>query len=373
MEGTAPGGIKQGAKSVGRGPPRAGVADAVAPPGSPRFKSSDNKVTTEDLPGVVAGCRCRARICATCGPRMGWVVRQVLGSKLELWQAPKLFTLTVDRRRFGDPRQAWEHITEGKFIWRLMRALGITRWLWVLEFQTQTGAGWPHWHLLIDVGDLPRHRVDLAKAWRLWRDEWGLGGLDLAKKETRIGTPQHAVFYITKYLTKHPRGGYPLWVMEANGIRFLGASRAVGRLVSPEGSPVTVNAPGDAEPESRGPRRSLLDRSSGCKQECSIFRRSIHPGTGEERYHFAGSLPCSPSRLALLSIDKKISAHVTIEINPNTLTPLVCWHRGDVDRVRAELVELGALTWLRSQTEESKMQILEENLFAKRVESTPEG
>jgi hypothetical protein len=303
---------------------------------------------------------------------MGWIVRQVLGAKLELWQAPKLFTLTVDRRQFSDPKQAWKHITDYKYVARLMRGLGIKRWLWVLEFQTRTGDGWPHWHLLIDVGDLPRHRVDLAKAWRLWRDEWGLGGLDLAKKETRIKTPQHAVFYITKYLTKHPRGGYPLWVMEAHGIRFLGASRAVGRLVSPEGCS-GVNAAADAEPKPRGPRRSLLDRSSSCKKECSIFRRSIDPGTGEERYHFAGSLPCSPSRLVLLSIDRKISAHVTIQINPDTLAPLICWHAGKVDGVRAELLELGALTWLRDQTEEAKMEILEENLFAKRVASTSSG
>src|SRR6185369_1412740 len=121
-------------------------------------------------------------------------------AKARLFRNPALLTLTVDRSHFASPEDAHRQITEGSFIARLMRLLGVVTWFWVLEFQTKTGDGWPHWHLLIDLDDVGG-RLDLAKAWRLWRDKWGLGGLDLSTRKS-FADRQHAVLYVTKYLTK---------------------------------------------------------------------------------------------------------------------------------------------------------------------------
>ena len=295
---------------------------------------------------------------------MGWMVRQVLLAKLDLWKCPKLFTLTVDRRRFSDPRAAFEHITGGKFIPRLMRLLGVKRWLWALEFQTLTGDGWPHWHLMIDVGDLPRRRLDLSKAWDLWRRRWDLGGLDLAKKATKIASPEHAVFYITKYLTKAPRGGYPLWVLEAHGMRFVQGSRSLGPLVM---KPQKKRDAGDDETDDYAPRKTLLERTSRCRTTSRVWSKEIDYSTGEERLRFLGSLKCSPAQLVALSDAGEISAKLIINVNEKTGKPFIRWLAGDVARTQKQLEELGSAGMVERAAARKKDQILADNVFAQRV------
>src|SRR5688572_19809658 len=95
---------------------------------------------------------------------------------------------------------------------------GVVTWFWVLEFQTESGDGWPHWHLLIDLSECGGF-LDLKRCWRLWRDKWGLGGLDLSHRET--SSPEHAIMYATKYLTKTPEAS-PIWVlMCGRAIRYV--------------------------------------------------------------------------------------------------------------------------------------------------------
>src|SRR5690606_33249807 len=126
-------------------------------------------------------CHCRCRTCPGCGPRYGWKVRQRLLNGADLFTRPGLFTLTVDRSAFGGPEDAFLRITQDGYVRRLMRLLGVTVWAWTLEFQMLTGDGWPHWHLVIQV---PPGGLDLKRAWHLWRDKWGLGGLDLKRKSS---------------------------------------------------------------------------------------------------------------------------------------------------------------------------------------------
>jgi hypothetical protein len=252
-----------------------------------------------------------------------------------------------------------------------MNALGVDRWLWVLEFQTLTGEGWPHWHLMIDVGDLPRRRVDLRRAWALWRDKWGLGGLDLAKKETKIKSPEHAVFYITKYLTKMPKGGFPLWVLQAHGVRFIQASQAVGPVVfkrSERAKGSVVEGVEDFEKETRGERKSFLDATSRCRLTCRIWKREVDHGTGETRLRFAGSLPTSPTQLAALSTEKMISADVQIQLDLDSGKPVVLWLAGDVETVRRQLIEDGAIAWLEKRAATARAELLAANVFVARAE-----
>ena len=319
-----------------------------------RLESPCNKVTSRaarvyDRVGVVPK-RCRCRVCPACGKRRGWLVRQKLQSKLGIWRVPRLLTLTVDRKRFNSPVDAHREITGGKYVARLMRRLGIKRWVWVLEFQSASGAGWPHWHLLIDMADLPArsaftadrktvygragccdahlrskwvvlhgpvpkgkgrvwtipHYLDLAKAWRLWRDEWGCGGLDLGKDRHKSMSAAHAVNYLTKYLLKQPPGGYPVWVLKSRRrLRFVAGSAAVGALVSEE----DVDR-GGGEGEERADPDPLLDRVSACGESSDVFAYveddlgGADPETGEVpvKAVFLGTLPISPERLAKLPL-----------------------------------------------------------------------
>lgn len=277
---------------------------SVAPTGSPagrakpaRLESSGNKVTS--LGRVVAGCSCGVRTCETCGPRLGWRVRQNMLGTLDKWRRPGLLTLTIARASFKGPREAYERVTRGKFVPRLMRALGVKLWAWALEFQQQTGDGWPHWHLLVDLADVPGGKLNLAKAWELWRGKWGLGGLDLSMKAAKIASPEHAVFYLTKYLTKMPKGGFPPWVMKSHGIRFVQGCRKLGPLVAPPKPP--QKKPAAAEPVKQyRPRQSMLGRIAACRMTSRVFDQQIDANTGELRFKYCGALPVSPAWLLQL-------------------------------------------------------------------------
>ena len=113
---------------------------------------------------------------------------------------PRLLTLTVDRKRFKGPEEAWGYVTDHRLVPRLMGALGVRWWYAGLEFQMQSGDGWPHWHVMIDM-DGAKGRIDLKRAWYLWRDKWGVGGLDLGKQRDAQDALT-AVRYVTKYVVK---------------------------------------------------------------------------------------------------------------------------------------------------------------------------
>src|SRR5690554_6506935 len=172
--------------------------------------------------------QCRCRTCDKCGPLIGWRTRQAMLSKAHLFRVPAMLSLTVDRKRFESPEAAHKAITEGGYVRRLMRLFGIRTWFWVLEFQTKTGEGWPYWHILLDLGDCGG-RLDLTRAWHLWRDKWGLGGLDLSAPKS-FENAAHAVYYVTKYLTKMPEA-FPPWVLlRKKVIRFVGGAKCIGSL-----------------------------------------------------------------------------------------------------------------------------------------------
>ncbi len=167
-----------------------------------------------------------------------------------------------------------------------MRLLGVERWLWTLELQMKTGEGWPHWHLVID---LPPGGIDLTKAWRLWRDKWHLGGLDLQRKNNR--NAEHAMFYVTKYLTKYPKEGFPDWILNLDRrIRWVQACGKLGPLVSDREQTTADLAEDDEAVESvtDKPHRPLAVRMAECGELVDFLLPSEDvPG----RYCFVGRLP----------------------------------------------------------------------------------
>ena len=60
----------------------------------------------------------------------------------------------------------------------------------------KSGTGWPHWHILIDLADVPAGKLDLVRAWELWRDRWRLGVVDLSYRKS-FNDPEHALHYIS--------------------------------------------------------------------------------------------------------------------------------------------------------------------------------
>lgn len=268
-------------------------------------------------------CRCSCRTCPKCGPIKGNKVRDRLLEESRQFTHPLMLTLTVDRSRHYDPLAAHERITEDGFIRRLMQRLGVKVWVWVLEFQGKTGLGWPHWHVLLDASHLPSRKIDLQLAWHLWRDEWGIGSIDVRAGDKFKG-PKHAVFYITKYLTKHPKEGYPLWVLELpKRVRFFQASQSIGPLVASRSEFIddppeldSSETPGrDAEaskPTTRRVMRPLIDRMSACDTAANAILITPDEISGSATREWLGTIDANKGRLALLAREGKVSSDVTI-------------------------------------------------------------
>jgi hypothetical protein len=221
-----------------------------------------------------------------------------------------MLTLTVDRKNFGSPEAAYEHVVGGKgYVRRLMHYLELGCWAWVMEFQGATGEGWPHWHVLIDLNEADGHRIDLARVWRLWRDKWGIGSVHLKFDAGGFPCAAAAVNYATKYLTKLPEKGYPAWVVrrQAAGtkVRLCGGSKLLGPLVSPKrpSKPSTVpdsDTGGVGLLKRKSEPRPMVELLAACRQRSTVLR-VIRDAAGEvvnrER---VGELAASPRELLTL-------------------------------------------------------------------------
>lgn len=317
------------------------------------LESKDNNVRAP-LPFVVRAHRCHKRLCRRCGGQLGYRVRQRLLDKVGLFRWGRLLTLTVDQvgtvtgRGFESPEAAYEYVTNKRLVARLMRELGITRWVWVLEFQRNA---WPHWHVLADVGS---GFIDYNRLHALWRDRWGVG---LAKDSgVKFSDGEHAIFYITKYLTKQPEQGYPRWLWarvhqgQRNAVRFVGASRAVGRLVMPEelADGVTDIEPAEGDEHVKGaadelPATTYYEDVRWCGSRSKVFERVVD-AEGEERLRYVGTLPVSPGHLVIDPDVRRCCREVGVdfelqeecgEAKPGDEGPRLWWHvAGDIPSVR---------------------------------------
>lgn len=330
------------------------------PPPPPRFKSIDNNVISQL---VLGHTKCRNRTCEICGARRGWITRQKLLGKSQLWRQPAVFTLTIDRKRFSSPVAAFRKVVEGRHVARLMQLLGCKLWVWVLEYQQKTGNGWPHWHILVDLADLPGGRLDLRRAWKLWRDTWHLGGLDLSAKDVEFQSVEHALLYITKYLTKQPEGGYPTWVLKSKRmIRFVQGCRRLGPLVGDKRPPRPAREKG----EERKKRRPFIDRMAECEQTGRIFKLQLDQDTGEQSAGFVAALPCSPGRILGLVRDGRISAKIRTETDDQGRESFIL--ESDPKHLADQLRDLEAelAGERRAAASVRRRVLLAENKFAKR-------
>ena len=248
--------------------------------------------------------KCKSWFCEKCRISKGFQLRDRILNKAHLFKVPKLYTLTVNREWFDSPKTAYEYVMGNKFIARLLtKELKVKRWFWVLEPQEANGDGWPHWHLLIDVGDLPGvwyHKAtkstadtkpenkqgwcyvpnffDLNKAHRLLV-KWEIGKqCKLTPRKDKFKNPVHAIRYITKYLIKMPPRGFPPWMLNFPRLRFYQPSHEVGSLGG-----VTVPKPGnDEEPRPKRKDRKPVDRVAECNKQVIFVNYDIK----QEKYIF---------------------------------------------------------------------------------------
>jgi len=256
-------------------------------------KKIDNNSQKEIFKRAIA-CACKSMLCIDCRLQRGIKIREALLARASIFKEPRLFTITVNREWFERPLAAYEWVMEEKFISRLLTTkLGVRRWVWVLEAQEESGDGWPHWHILIDVSDLPgrwfnleskevqaaepqdkqgwhfiKHYFDLNLAHHFLR-RWKIGEqCKLSSKKQDFASAEHAIKYITKYLIKAPRRGYPPWMLNRPRLRFYQPSYDVGSILSEGGQAprkVTEDKP-EKEHEHYEPKRPV-ERIAECRKK----------------------------------------------------------------------------------------------------------
>ena len=252
---------------------------------------------------------CKSWLCESCRRIKGIAVREQLIQKAAMFKAPRLYTITVNREWFASPEEAYHYVMEKKFISRLLtKEFSISRWCWVLEAQENSGDGWPHWHILIDVGDLPGawyhrqtketrntepenrfgwcyipHFFDLGRVHRLLR-KWKIGEqCYLSTRCDSFKNPVHAIRYITKYLIKSPERGFPRWLLETPGVRFYQPSRVVGSL-NGEASAQSLRNEDSARIRER---KIPIDRIAECRLKV-VF---VHYESSLDRYISTPEMP----------------------------------------------------------------------------------
>jgi hypothetical protein len=280
---------------------------------SPILEQEDNnrkqvcqEETREEFIRAVA-VRCNSWMCEHCKKKKGYDFRSRLLAKAGMFREPRLYTVTVNREWHESPEAAYEHVSQEGYIRRLMKLMGVKRWLWVLEAQEASGDGWPHWHILIDVSELPAqwynrelkvatterpehtagwvripHFFDLNRVHRLLR-KWAIGEqCRLSKRKGDFESAEHAINYITKYLVKMPERGFPVWMLKRARVRFVGASGEVGRLVTPEDGTSEEPKEEEEEREKRAEARPPVERLAECGEKLVLMQYLARQGTWME-------------------------------------------------------------------------------------------
>lgn len=231
--------------------------------------------------------KCRCGFCEHCAKQLSRERRNWLKHVTSEYVSPQLMTLTVDRDGtitgigFPGPAQAFRFIQEKRYVARLMQALGVKKYVWVLEFQMESGEGWPHWHIVFDGW------VDLKRAWSMWRDRWRVGGLDLEPAKDR----QRIAGYLCGYLAKG--GDVPDWVRKepCGSVRVISSSRStlsftifrLGRVVKRwvDLKRLRYVAGVLMERKKRSSRRTIGAQIRECRKRLNVFRvvdREGEPG-----------------------------------------------------------------------------------------------
>lgn len=257
----------------------------------------------------VAKCRCGSVWCPDCCVSSGLRVRDRLQVELKYMKSVYFLTLSLDREKFPEgPEFAYRYIQEKRVIpemvkeLRRRRLLNDPRHFCVVEYQTKTGEGWPHWHVVLDATYIPFQTLCELWAQKAWSVErWGerpefkgkgqrpvLGSVQFRCKgyENRA----RVVSYVTGYMTKAPKkteefpDRWPAWVLDCKyPIRRWSCSRDFWRY--------------SEKPESRGDDGKSL----------ALLREKYGPEEGEE-WEESGDLELKPRRLVSGTVRSRVAS-----------------------------------------------------------------
>ncbi|MCX5659723.1 MAG: hypothetical protein NTW19_08380 [Planctomycetota bacterium] len=185
----------------------------------------------------LAPCRCKLRLCRSCGSRELFNLREELICVLARFPRLNMLTLTVDPTLFCSPAEAYNYLRNHRCLSILMqdlrRHLKMPRLPYFATLEFQPGTGMPHYHVVVAKDFISQ--PDLLQLWGKHRPKTagpcqeGRPSLGLVWVEPSDGDGMKAARTAAEYVTKLPENGYPDWVMEMGGragrIRWTTTSR----------------------------------------------------------------------------------------------------------------------------------------------------
>lgn len=265
----------------------------------------------------VRPCRCGSRFCSGCCLHKGLQLRDRLIPILKTFRRILMWTLTIDPKLFTSPKAAFDYVKGERCVSELMRVLrespylNTDRYFYVVEWQEKTEM--PHFHLLIDSVYVPF--AVICEIWNRKRPSWAgaVQGNRPPFGSVRYSAPEfldatHGANYACKYLIKHPKYGYPDWVLNSNNIARYGKSqgfwgdttkqkseKAESELASSEKADKDRSTTEQLAPTAQK-RRSIRAQLAACGQACSILEvvDEMKPdGELIERRRFREKIPLS--------------------------------------------------------------------------------
>lgn len=162
-------------------------------------------------------CGCRSQWCGSCCKVGGVQIYREVLPVVESFVEMRMVTVTPDRngtyggRKFSGPEEAFDVLNPqvSRLIDQVRRkGYPVGRSIKVLEFHSDPD-GWPHWHLLIESGDIP-HSL-LQEIWHRLGGGWVWIGRG-PKGRPGFKNRKHAAAYALKYIRKPPKV-IPEWVL----------------------------------------------------------------------------------------------------------------------------------------------------------------
>lgn len=240
----------------------------------------------------VCAASCKCVFCERCSVKRGEELREKLKIVFAVMGHIQMWTLTVDPKRFHSPKDAWHEVTSNRMVPRLVRELRAggcmigKHYVVVLEFHE---SGWPHWHLVVNA-----KYIDKQVFQKIWNrigtgnPSQNFGYVAFSRGRTkgqggRFENPRHAAAYITKYIIKPPKDGWPEWVLNHSGrVRRFSTSRLIFQELG--------HMPAKAEKKrTRGTYKKVNTIALRVKNCGNAFR--VFQQTGLKAWRYVGDIP----------------------------------------------------------------------------------
>ena len=244
---------------------------------------------------------CDRTTCPQCRVRIGTDIKYALEERLRELQAKygkngavRMWTLTLDQKKYTDPETAHRKVQDTEKIRRMAAKAGWKYWVAVTEWHQ---SGWPHYHVLVWTPHLRKDKK--TNTWRYPHEDhatyqklWGLGWANFSDRPDK--KPAAAIRYLTAYISKTEKAPIPDWLLDSKNVRLISAS------TGPDGWGKTRSRKSHRRSlytrdavAAREPNRTNREAQATCGDSCNLLECLLDTVTGEIKNQWVTKVPIS--------------------------------------------------------------------------------